>query len=619
MERVIRMRTITIKLSLLLLALLLFSEKQVNAQPTQEQKQVALARQYMEERSYDKAIPIFKMIYDNAPFDKDAYQDYLKALLLGAKYDDAEALVQYMAKIRRQDPAVIIDLGNVYTAAGKKKLAKEQYDLAVEKVSGDDYTTTKIADAFTQSGNTEYAIRTYEAARVLMHDAFAYGTQLALLYGKQGNTEQAADAMLDVIATQPNELNNIKVSLLQLINSEDRKLNMVQAKISKRIETDNMNPYWNDLLIWLSVQKGDFDGAYKQVIAIDKKLSENGERVISFAESIAAQGKYALAEKCYQYVLDKGKEQPMYEMAWLGKINIKQAVLADKRPVDSILVNDLIKEYQLFLDAYPQYYSTIVIRNYARLQARYHYDVDTAIAILEKVIQSNNLRSDFVGYCKLDLGDYYLLENKVWDATLWYSQVDKAFKEDQLGEDARFRNAKLAFYRGDFKWAQTQLSVLKASTSELIANDALYLSVLITENTPADSNMVPLERFAVADLLLFQNKTQESDRLLDSVAKAFPDAALQDDILMKRSSIALEEGRVMDAVSYLNTIVDTFGQDVLADDAVFQLATIYADRLKDTAKAVTFYEKLITDFPGSTYVQAARAKYQALKNKKNDF
>jgi hypothetical protein len=51
--------------------------------------------------------------------------------------------------------------------------------------------------------------------------------------------------------------------------------------------------------------------------------------------------------------------------------------------------------------------------------------------------------------------------------------VDKEEKESPLGEEARFRNAKLSYYKGDFDWAQEQLKVLKASTSELISNDAI--------------------------------------------------------------------------------------------------------------------------------------------------
>jgi tetratricopeptide (TPR) repeat protein len=235
---------------------------------------------------------------------------------------------------------------------------------------------------------------------------------------------------------------------------------------------------------------------------------------------------------------------------------------------------------------------------------------------LNELIAQPRLQKEFIGNVKLDLGDYLVLQQKLWDASLIYSQVDKDFKQDMLGEEARFRNAKLAYYRGDFEWAQTQLSVLKSSTTELIANDALYLSVLITENTPPDSNLAPLLRFAAADLLMFQFKSKEADQLLDSIAKAFPENPLQDDILMQRGKIAEEEGRYNDAIDFYQKTVKDFGDDVLADDAVFRLGTLYQNKIKDKAKAIEYYEKLIVDYPGSTWVQQARAQYNELKNKK---
>jgi predicted Zn-dependent protease len=577
-------------------------------------KNIALARQYMQNKEYDKALPIFKQVYDQAPFDKSVYDEYLDALMLAAQYEPAEELVTYMSKIRRDDPVMLVDMGKVFEAAGKKKKAEEQYEQALAKISGEDFRTRQLADAFSKIENTEYAVKTYERARVMMQNPYLYAAELALLYGKTGNTEQAVNAMMDVLATQPNTIDDIKSSLLQVVDGDDKKMAITQKQISKRITAQPDNPYWIELLTWMYVQKGDYEGAWQQIVALDKKLKEEGERVVNFSKGVAKDGQYAIALKGYKYVMDKGSSGPMYEQAWDGKIQVLLSQLEEKRPVDQKILAELLKEYKVFLGEYPQYNASQMVRDYAMVQARYAGNVDTAIVLLEQTINAPNARREFVGESKLDLGDYYLLKDKVWDATLIYSQVDKAFKEDLLGEEARFRNAKLAYYRGDFKWAQTQLSVLKASTTELIANDALYLSVLITENIPADSNLTPLLRFAYADLLLFQNKTAASDKLLDSIAVAFPQSALLDDIYMLRANIATEEGRNSDAIAYLEKILKDYGKDVLGDDAAFKLAVLYEERIKDKAKAIQYYEMLITEYPGSTYVQTARVKYQKLKS-----
>jgi tetratricopeptide (TPR) repeat protein len=573
---------------------------------------IALARQYVQEKAYDKAIPVFKKIYEQAPFDKGVYDEYLDALLLAGEYTAAEELVQYMTRIRREDPVIIMDLGRVWEAAGKKKKALEQFDLALSKVSGEDFRTRQLADAFARNGQREYAVKTYERARTMMQNPYLYATELALLYGKGGNTEAAANALMDVLILQPHVLEDIKSSLLQLVEGDEKKLALLQKLIVKRVSAQPDNPFWIELLTWVYTQKGDYEGAFQQITALDKKLKEEGQRVIQFSRASFKDGHLHIALKGYDYVLAKGTASPMNEEAREGKIEVLQARLAQTRPVDPKQLNVLLQEYESFFAEYPQYRSAPLIRNYAMVQARYAHNIDTAIIVLQEALRAPNMKKDVAGYCKLDLGDYHLLKGKIWDASLLYAQVDKAFKEDMLGEEARFRNAKLAYYNGDFKWAQGQLSVLKASTTELIANDALYLSVLITENSPVDSNLTPLLRFAAADLLLFQNKTRESDALLDSIATHFPDNELMDDICLLRAKIAEEEGRNDDAIKMLNKILEHYADDVLGDDAAFRLAQLYDDRLKDKSKALQYYELLITQYPGSTYIQTARARYQQL-------
>jgi tetratricopeptide (TPR) repeat protein len=212
------------------------------------------------------------------------------------------------------------------------------------------------------------------------------------------------------------------------------------------------------------------------------------------------------------------------------------------------------------------------------------------------------------------MGDYHILTGNYWEAALVYMQVDKDFREDMLGEEARFRNAKLSYYQGDFEWAQGQLTVLKQSTSELIANDALYLSVLMIENVAPDSNMVPIKRFAHADLLMFQNKDAQAEALLDSINKAFPEHPLKDDILLQRSRIALKHRDYIKALGYLKEIYEKHADDVLGDDAVFKTADIYENYLHQKDEATKFYEKLIINYPGSTYVQTARKQLNNLKS-----
>lgn len=578
----------------------------------------ALARQYVQNKEYEKAIPLYKSLYEQAPFDKTIYLAYLDVLLNSEKYEDAESLALYMSKIRREDPSIILEIGKIYDAGGKKRKAEEQYEKVLDMVNGDEYITSQVADAFSRNSKYDYAIKTYEKARGIIQNPYAYATELAVLYGTTGNTEAAIQSLLDVLAIQPSAMEDVREALLKLTENDPKKAASVQKQVTERIKKQPDNPFWAELLTWAYMQKGDYEGALKQITDIDKKLKEDGSRVLNFAASALKDNQYDIALKAYDYVLAKGEQSGMRERATAEKLMAQLGRLKAVRPVDPVKVDQAIAGFMDLFAAFPQQKNTPLIREYALVKARYAHETDTAIALLQEAINTPNTPKELIGYCKLDLGDYYILNSRIWDASLTYSQVDKAFRQDMLGEEARFRNAKLAYYRGDFDWAQGQLSVLKASTTELIANDALYLSVLITENTPPDSNMVPLLRFAAADLLLFQNKTQESDLLLDSISKAFPETPLQDDILLLRAKIAAEEGRNADAIAFLEKIVNDYGQDVLGDDAAYRLGNLYQYQLRDKTKALLYYERLITAYPGSTFVQAARIEYNKLNTVKDN-
>jgi len=215
--------------------------------------------------------------------------------------------------------------------------------------------------------------------------------------------------------------------------------------------------------------------------------------------------------------------------------------------------------------------------------------------------------------CKLDLGDVYLLNGRQWDATLLYSQVDKDFPNTDMGEDAKFRNAKLSYYTGDFDWAKRQLDVLKAATSQLIANDALNLSLLISDNLNVDSTGAALKIYARADLLIFAEEPEKAVQTLDSIDKKYPGNALTDDILMAKARILIQQKNFAAAVPLLKSICENTPTNLWADDAVFMLGDIYENHLSDKAQAKTYYQKIITDYPGSLWLNEARKRFRVIR------
>lgn len=279
----------------------------------------------------------------------------------------------------------------------------------------------------------------------------------------------------------------------------------------------------------------------------------------------------------------------------------------------------LKQDYLQFLSDYNRsdYRSAFVTSELAQLEAFYLYDVDQAIERLEPVVQWQRLLPAQASELKLVLGDLYLISGDVWEATLTYSQVDKAMKDEPLGEEARFRNAKLAYYRGDFALAQGQLNVLKSATSELVANDALKLSVFITENLGLDSVAEPMELFAAAELMFFQNRNNDALAVLKSLEEAYPGHELLDDNYYLRFRIAMKEQNPEQAAEYLENIRQNLAYGLLADDAVFALGELYEEQLNKPEEAKLCYEQIILQYTDSVYVTEARKRYRRLRGDAN--
>lgn len=577
-------------------------------------EELTQARVFAEKQEYEKAKDAYKKLYKSTPADMEVYSEYLQLLLNTKDLKNAEKLVEEQDNVRQNNPIVTIDKGRILVAQGKEKKALEQFDKAVQLVNGDDIFTQQIANTFAAIGREDYALKTYERARDLLHNPFLYSGPLVRLYAKNNELDKAVFTLLDASPGQMGGSEEIKATLLELLGTDTKKMQQVQKALLKKINEQPENPYYPELLTWLYTQKDDWEGAMIQVEALDARYRENGDRLLEFAQMAIKEKKYEYALRCYDAVIEKGVELPYYTRARSEKMGVIFQQLQETPWRTKEEIAQLQVKYEEFLNQFPQFYGTHVSRDYASLVAQYAGDPQKGIEILKRTLQQPGIRRDVAGAAKLQMGDYYILIDEVWEASLLYSQVDKDFREDVLGEEARFRNAKLSYYRGDFEWAQGQLSVLKASTTELIANDALYLSVLITENIPPDSNLVPLRRFAFADLLLFQNKDADAKNLLDSITAAFPDHPLKDDILMQRAKLALKHLEYSEALTYLEEVYTKYGEDVLADDALYQAAEINEKYLKIPEAAKRLYEKLVLEYPGSTFVQGARNRLNDLQN-----
>ncbi len=213
----------------------------------------------------------------------------------------------------------------------------------------------------------------------------------------------------------------------------------------------------------------------------------------------------------------------------------------------------------------------------------------------------------------MELSDILVFDEKFNQALIYYSQIQKKVQNDKLAQEARFKVARTSYYKGDFEWAQVQLDVLKKSASQLIANDAMQLSLMIRDNTLEDSTQTALKKFAKADLLALQNKNAEAIAVLDDILTNHKGEKIEDEALLQQAKLFEKTEQFTQAEVNYNKIIELYKDDILADDAHYRLAILYEGILQNPQKAKELYEQIIFTFKDSIYFVDARKRFRSLR------
>ena len=581
----------------------------------QDKTDALLAAQYFREGDYEKAAALYETLMDENP-DPVAYTNYLECLFYLGDYRKAERLVRQRM---REQPAAVgfeIDLGWVYDRSGETRRKERQFDNIMKEMEGNPRRVVAQAEAFESRGYPDLAIDTYLRGRRLMGSNYPVHLKLAPLYGRKGDLNAMMGEYIDYVEAYPSATEQVRGILQDAITDDpDYSKNeaLRQVLLSRTQESPN-NTLYSEMLLWLSLQQKDFRIALMQARALDRRLRQEGGLVMEVAQLAASNEDYDLAGQAYQYLLDKGPDNVHYLDAHAGFLDARFRKITASYDYTR---EDLLAVEQDYLSALEEMgthaQSVSLIRNLAHLQAFFLGKTDAAIELLNKTLSITDVNNRIKAECRIELADILLLSGEVWDATLLYSQVDKTFRDDPLAHEAKYKNARLSFYIGEFDWAKAQLDVLKAGTSRLIANDAMRLSLRIQDNVGFDGITLPLEMYARAELLTFMNRFGEALDVLDSIARIFPAHDINDDVLFARAQIMLTQNQYEQADELLGRIVETYPQGLLADEALFKRADLQERIFRNDEKAMELYQELLINYPGSLNALAARNRFRALR------
>jgi len=469
------------------------------------------------------------------------------------KQKDAEKLVERQIKKFPSRVNNKVDLGYVYIQFDEKEKADKYFDKLTKSYVNDKNSTIMIAQAFSRRQMQDRAIRTYEEASK-KQGVLAFYPQLLSGYRITNNTKDLTDLALEVLQADRNSFDYV-VRSLDIVYEDEKASEYLKQRTLLYAQKNPSNQIYDELLLEVFLQQKKYMSALRQVKSLDKRNNNKGLRVLQLADLCIKNEEYSTAIKGYEYIVDLGKSESNYLIGKRGLINALYLKTTNSIKPNSEEINSLIAKINDFVATNGTNHNTAnSLYRLAELQVFYVKDIASGVKILEEIIST-----------------------------------------------------------GDFDWAKSQLDILKTATTQLISNNAIELSLLIQDNTGLDSTEDAMKEYALAEFYLYQNNIEKCKEILNMLPFKYPDHTLNDEIFYLKAKVQESLGDYEEANGLYKKIYENYGQDILADNALYRSANITLHVLNQPDIAQQLFEKLILDYNSSLFVVSARKNYYGLK------
>jgi len=578
----------------------------------QDLQEIQIANEYLTKGEKLKALEAYQALAKNPANIPLMHANYLGLLLSTAKFRDAQNYLEKLIK-KENKFSYQLDLGILFIKSGEVSKG-DKYFKALFKANAEDvYRMKSAADHLASYSMLDYATDAMLQARLASRNPSLFALELANLYRMQGKREEMVGEYLNYVTQTPTNSSYVK-NILQVLLVKPEELKTLEEVLYQRVQQNQQSEVYADLLIWVNLQEKNFYGAFIQSRAYDKRFRKEQSKTLEIGQIALNNHDYENAIRSFSFVTKEFAGTENFLPAQLGIIKAREAKVKRSFPVNTDSVRYLITEYERFQKNNPNQPSANEAElSAAMLHAYFLNELDSAIAVLNRLIVKAKISPQLIAQSKINLGDIYLLKGEPWESTLLYSQVEKTQHEAPLGYEAKLKNAKLWYFNGEFKLAQEHLDILKQATTREIANDAMELSMRIKENTTFDSTGAALKEFASIELLVYQNKLDEAVKRLENFSEAKDSPGILDDVYWLEANLLMKRGKFAEAISKLQKVIDEFGSDILADDAYFLQGDIYEHQLKNKDKAMEIYREFLNKFPGSVYAAEARKRFRVLR------
>ncbi len=571
-----------------------------------------LANAYLRKGEYKKAIVLYKPLLESNPIR----QDYFKALLTCYQqvesYQEGQVLIETQIQKFPEQVYLYVELGYNYQLNDNLPAAREFYEKSLEYVRKNPSYAFMIGRAFRQNHLLDYALNSYQIAKQI-NPKLNTEISEAQIYGEKGELDKMFGLYLDLVDKNENYFSTVQRYVANFITDDktDPKNELFRKLLLKRAQS-NPKDAWNILLSWLFMQQHDYNKALTQEKSLFKRKQVGLERIGEIGYLSFENKDYSTAREAFEFMIANSQNLALDEQSKLiAEIYLlKIQNLSLRKGEDRTKIEE---KFESLLDQYGSNTESMDLHlAYADFLTFDLEQPEKAIVHLEKTLLKTV--SQFgKGLLQMKIADILVFSDQFNQALIMYTQIQYDLKNSELAQEARFKVARTSYFKGDFEWAQNQLKVLKSSTSQLIANDALELSLKIGNNMDKDSINEGLKIYAKAELLGFQQKYEQAIDTLSFVLQQFKGQQIEDDALYTQALFFEHMANYSAAEANLLSLLDFHPESLLYDDSIFKLGMLYQDHLAEPEKAKVMFERIIFEYPSSIYLVDARAAFRKLR------
>lgn len=592
--------------------LTLLGVSDLNAQSRQVDEK--LAREFYQKKDYEKAGEIYKNLYETYGYST-YFTYYTDCLTLTGDYAAAEKALKSYLKQNPNNWKAHVDLAYNYMQQGENDKATKYLNKVLKDVPNNISSIREVASLLRNRNFNDLAIAMYDRGAKDPNIDYSFNLEKAYVYNSMLDFENATECYLLYLKENPEQYEMVKnrLRVMMMYDLNGNVDDVIRMALLRKTQAEPENEEYASLLMWFSLQMQDYDLALMQLKALDKRGHGNYENDIIYIAQIASDNRqYDIAIDAYEYVLKKSGEGVFYVNATVGLIKTEYAQAVangshDKAFYDKLSerIDEAIRKIGINDETLP------LITVQARIMAFELGRFEEAVALLNHSLEMN-MSAYRKAELKMELADIYLFTDEVWEATLLYSQIEKTLKNEPIAHEARFKNAQLRYFIGEFEWANATLDVLKAATSKLVANDAMTLSLTISDNLEYDT--IGLQRLAKADYYIYQRKYGLANQMLDSVVAYNPNEVSLPSAFYRKAKIAFEDGDFVTADSLYKRVYEGYADSYMADEALMEDAMLLERQLDRREEAMECYARLFDYYTASVYVAQARKSYRRLRD-----